>query len=63
MLTFTLSVGTGETTLNGQTFQDFLGLMWDVLKGKYAEWLNILYSKSSSGMQVATDCLTPRRSP
>ena len=50
MLTFTLSVGTGETTLNGQTFQDFLGPMWDVLKGKYTEWLNISYSKSSSGI-------------
>ena len=42
MLTFTLSVGTGETTLNDQTFQDFLGPMWGVLKGKYCQEIGLV---------------------
>lgn len=39
------SVGSGETTLEGQTFQEFMGLLWSTLKDKYGEWLNLTYSE------------------
>lgn len=39
------SVGSGEATLTGQTFQQFLGSMWNSLKDKYFEWLTLSYSK------------------
>lgn len=46
------SVGSGEANLTGQTFQQFLGPWWDVLKAKYGEWLCLSYSKSPSRICV-----------
>lgn len=41
------SVSSGETILTGQTFEQFLGPIWDVLKKKYWEWFHLSYSKST----------------
>ena len=41
-------VGTGETIMTGQTFQQYMGLLWNVVKDKYWQWLNATYSKSLS---------------
>ena len=32
--------------MGGKTFQQYLGLYWDILKDKYLDWLNSTYSKS-----------------
>ena len=42
------SAGSGESTLTGQTFQQFMGLLWDALIDKYGEWLTMTYSKFPS---------------
>lgn len=38
------SVGAGRSIMAGQTFQQFMGPLWGVLKDKFAEWLNATYS-------------------
>ena len=42
------SVQTGYSIQNGQTFEEFLGLMFEVIKDKYWEWLRTAYSTCSS---------------
>ena len=40
------SVGSGESLLTGQSFQEYMGPLWDVMKEKYWQWLNTTYSES-----------------
>lgn len=58
LLTAARSVGSGETILKGQTFEQYLGPLWDVLKAKYTEWLDVTYSMPLSRIY----CLLPNRS-
>ena len=41
------SVGSGRSAMTSQSFQEFLGPLWSVVKDKYGEWLNTTYSKTS----------------
>ena len=46
-LSFISSVMTGHTIRGAQTFEDFCGPLFHVLKDKYCEWLNLSFSEYS----------------